>query len=276
MDKFEPKLIGFLCNWCTSAAADLAGVSRLQYPPNIVNIRVMCSGSVDPMYVLAALFEGADGVLVGGCHPGDCHYLSGNYYAERRMKLLFRFLEALGIEKQRLRLEWISASEGAKFSQVVTDFTEEIRTLGPLSLKGPKKVEEIEYSRLARVIAVLGSAGKLFWDEPKCMVDLIQHFLNYVQKESCGECVPCRIGTKRMQELIQKIVSETITEEEKIILKEIAEVIGPSSKCDLGKIAGKSLMYVLKYCKDDISAHLGGRCAQSIGSNSGWEAIVAH
>jgi F420-non-reducing hydrogenase iron-sulfur subunit len=136
-EDFEPKIIGFLCNWCAYAGADLAGVSRIQYPPNIRIIRVMCSGRVDPSFILEALKNGADGVLVAGCHlPSDCHYISGNFKALRRMKLLKRVLEQFGIESERVRLEWISASEGEKFATVVKDMVEQIRKLGPNPLKG--------------------------------------------------------------------------------------------------------------------------------------------
>jgi F420-non-reducing hydrogenase iron-sulfur subunit len=131
MADFEPKIVGFLCNWCTSAAADLAGTSRFQYPPNIRPIRVMCSGSVDSSYVLKALLDGADAVLVGGCHPGDCHYVSGNYKARRRIALLKRVLDTLGLQPERVQLEWISASEGKKFANYVTEMTEKVRALGP-------------------------------------------------------------------------------------------------------------------------------------------------
>jgi len=129
---FEPKIIGFLCNWCSYAGADLAGVSRIQYPPNIRIIRVMCSGRIDPAFVLEAFKDGADGVLVAGCHlPSDCHYISGNFKALRRITLLKRALSEFGIEPERLRLEWISASEGDKFASVVRDMVEEIKNLGP-------------------------------------------------------------------------------------------------------------------------------------------------
>lgn len=129
--EFEPKMIGFLCRWCTSAAADLAGVSRIQYPPNMVNIRVMCSGAVDMMYILKALLEGADGVLIGGCHPGDCHYLNGNYKARRRITILKTILKTFGLEEDRVRLEWIAASEGKRFANVITEMTSAIKGLGP-------------------------------------------------------------------------------------------------------------------------------------------------
>ena len=134
-ETFEPKIVGFLCNWCSYAGADLAGTSRIQYPPNIRIIRVMCSGSVDSMYILRALLEGADGVFVGGCHPGDCHYIDGNYKARRRMVLLQNILDTLGLEKERVWLRWISASEGQKFASVVTDFVGELKKIGPNPLK---------------------------------------------------------------------------------------------------------------------------------------------
>jgi F420-non-reducing hydrogenase iron-sulfur subunit len=130
-EDFEPKIVGFLCNWCSYAGADLAGTSRIQYPPNIRIIRVMCSGSVDSMYILRALLEGADGVFVGGCHPGDCHYIDGNYKARRRMVLLENILNSLGLEKERVWLRWISASEGQKFADTMKEMTEAIRKLGP-------------------------------------------------------------------------------------------------------------------------------------------------
>ncbi len=144
---FEPKILGFACNWCTYAGADLAGVSRFQYPPNIRMIRVMCSGRVEPLFILKAFAIGADGVLVGGCHPGDCHYMKGNYKARRRIELTKRLLGQFGIEPERLRLEWISASEGKRFAEVVTDFTKEIKELGPSPLKLQGNPERSKGSR---------------------------------------------------------------------------------------------------------------------------------
>jgi len=132
---FEPKIIGIFCNWCTYAAADLAGVSRMQYSPNIRIIRVMCSGRIHPEFIIYAFKNGADGVLIGGCHPGDCHYIEGNYKNLRRYLLLKKLLKQFGIEEERLRLEWISASEADKFVRVVNEFTETIRKLGPIPLK---------------------------------------------------------------------------------------------------------------------------------------------
>ena len=132
-EKYQPKVIGFLCNWCSYAGADVAGTSRMGYPPNIRIIRVPCSGRVDPLFVLKCFQRGADGVLVSGCHPGDCHYTDGNYHARRRFALLGDFLNYLGIDKERLRVEWVSASEGQRFADLVSDFTTELANLGPRS-----------------------------------------------------------------------------------------------------------------------------------------------
>lgn len=136
-ESFTPKIVAFFCNWCTYLAADLAGTSRLRYAPNIRVVRVMCSGRVDPQFVLEAFAHGADGVLIGGCHPGDCHYQEGNYKALRRYHLLRRMLEQMGIEPERFRLEWISASEGERLKTVVNDMVEKVRALGPLGGSRP-------------------------------------------------------------------------------------------------------------------------------------------
>jgi len=134
-ETFEPVIIGFCCNWCSYAGADLAGVSRQQYPPNLRIIRVMCSGMVHPNLVIDALTKGADGVLICGCHIGDCHYLEGNVKAENRKEAIELMLEDFGIEPQRFRLEWISASEGPRFAEVVRQMTETVRALGPSMYK---------------------------------------------------------------------------------------------------------------------------------------------
>ena len=127
--------MGFLCRWCAYTGADLAGTSRIKYPPNVTPIRVNCSGRVDPTFVLKALASGADGVLIAGCHPGDCHYTSGNVKTIRRFKLLQRMLNQFGVEKERVRLEWVSASEGERYARIVESMTKEIRSLGPLEWK---------------------------------------------------------------------------------------------------------------------------------------------
>ena len=130
-EKFEPKIVAFLCKWCSSAGSDLAGVSRMQYPPNVVPIQVMCSGSVSPLYIFNAFKKGADGVLVSGCHPGDCHYIKGNYYARRRIALVKDLLEFVGLEPERFQMSWVSAAEGKKYTQIITDFVDVLKPLGP-------------------------------------------------------------------------------------------------------------------------------------------------
>lgn len=129
--EFEPKIVAFLCKWCSSAGSDLAGVSRMVYPPNVVPITVMCSGSVSPLYIFSAFNKGADGVLVSGCHPGDCHYIKGNFYARRRIALVKKMLEFTGLEPERFQMSWVSAAEGTKYTQIIKDFVEEIKPLGP-------------------------------------------------------------------------------------------------------------------------------------------------
>jgi F420-non-reducing hydrogenase iron-sulfur subunit len=141
MSDFEPNIIGFLCNWCSYAGADLAGTSRIKYPPNIKSIRVMCSGRVDSVLILEALKKGADGVLIAGCHPGDCHYQSGNYKTNRRIKLLKKLLSDMGVEPERVRFEYVSASEGQKFAAVVTDFVDELKKLGPSKIKEQLEIQ---------------------------------------------------------------------------------------------------------------------------------------
>lgn len=133
-EDFEPRILAFCCNWCSYSGADLCGVSRFQYPPNIRIIRVMCSGRVEPIFVLKAFKAGMDGVMVLGCHPGDCHYISGNESAKVQMEKTFELCRSLGIDEGRMKLEWVSASEGKRFSEVVTEFTEQIRRLGPTGL----------------------------------------------------------------------------------------------------------------------------------------------
>ena len=135
-DLWEPKVIAFLCNWCSYAGADLAGTGRIQYPPNIRIIRVPCSGRINPLYIIKALAEGVDGVMVSGCHPGDCHYLSGNMYARRRFAVLKRLLTNAGIEPDRVHFTWVSASEGGRFAAVVKEVVEKVRKLGPNKILG--------------------------------------------------------------------------------------------------------------------------------------------
>ena len=149
---FEPKIICFFCKWCTYAGADLAGTSRKQYAPNGVVLRVNCSGRIDPQHILWAFREGADGVLIGGCHPGDCHYQDGNYNTMRRVSIMKPMLEALGIESERLCLDWISAAEGDKVVRVMDEFVETVRDLGPLNLDLTDRLSGAEAPEGAEVV----------------------------------------------------------------------------------------------------------------------------
>ncbi len=139
-EKFEPKIVDFFCNWCTYMAADSAGISRMKYAPNARVVRLMCSGRIDPQFVLEAFAKGADGVLIGGCHPGDCHYQEGNYKTLRRVRLLKRVLREMGIEEDRFRLEWISAAEADRLRTTMNDMVEKVRALGPLRLNAREAV----------------------------------------------------------------------------------------------------------------------------------------
>ena len=138
MSAEEPSIIGFLCNWCSYAGADLAGISRIKYPPNLKAIRVMCTGRLNPLFVLKSFQLGADGVLIAGCHPGDCHYVNGNYKSERRIHLLKKLVQQAGLEPERIRLEWISASEGSKLAEVMKEYVEVLKKIGPNPLRYSK------------------------------------------------------------------------------------------------------------------------------------------
>ena len=142
-EEFRPKIVAFCCNWCSYAGADLAGSSRLSYPADVKIIRVPCSCRVNPMFILRAFEKGADGVIMCGCHPGDCHYSTGNYYARRRMTLLFSMLDYIGVENGRTRVEWVSAAEGVKFSQTMNEFVEKIHSLGKKREIGGYKMQEL-------------------------------------------------------------------------------------------------------------------------------------
>jgi F420-non-reducing hydrogenase iron-sulfur subunit len=138
-NKFEPRIVAFLCKWCSYTGADLAGTSRIKYPANVVPIKVMCSGRIDPTFILKSFADGADGVLICGCHPGDCHYNEGNYNMQKRAPMIKKMLKGFNIEPERFRLEWVSAAEGDKFAEVVRDMTDEVRNLGPLGFKELKE-----------------------------------------------------------------------------------------------------------------------------------------
>ncbi len=141
MSDFQPNIVAFLCNWCSYAGADLAGTSRIEYPPNVKVIRTMCTGRINPLFVVNALQQGADGVLVSGCHPGDCHYMQGNYLARRRITMIKKLLEFLGVEPERVRMSFVSASEGLKFRDVIAEVTTSIQKLGPFENFNRRKID---------------------------------------------------------------------------------------------------------------------------------------
>lgn len=165
MSEFNPRIVGFLCNWCGYAGADLAGTSRLSYPTNIRIIRVMCSGRVEPVFILNAFENGADGVLVAGCHPGDCHYRSGNNYAEKRIEKTKKLLDLVGIGSDRLRLEWISAAEGEKFASVIKDFTEKLRRKGPNPLGKTSEIRTRQHNTTESINDILKRTNALYCQE---------------------------------------------------------------------------------------------------------------
>lgn len=156
---WTPRIVAFFCNWCTYTAADLAGVSRLKYASNVRVIRLMCSGRVDPQFILDALARGADGVLIGGCHPGDCHYVEGNYKMLRRFELLKRMLADFGIEAPRVRLEWISAAEGEKVKTVINEMTRQLQALGPLGMPQKFGAWDQELEHLAQAVQARDAAA---------------------------------------------------------------------------------------------------------------------
>ena len=214
---FEPRILGFLCNWCSYAGADLAGVSRFQYPPTIRVIRVMCSGRVDPSLVLRAFSRGIDGVMILGCHPGDCHYATGNYYARSRAKVLAGLLELTGLNPDRLTLDWVSAGEGERFATLVTQFTERIEALGPLGQSEALALEE----RSAR----LGAATRVVADER--LRWLVGRELELIAK---GDVYGCELDQKEYDDLLNATLASEylrqrlmlITAEQPMSVKEMA------------------------------------------------------
>jgi len=218
---FEPKILGFCCNWCSYAGADLAGVSRIQYAPNIRIIRVMCSGRVDPIFVFDAFSKGIDGVLVLGCHLGDCHYIRGNYEAINMINVTAKVLEHIGINSKRLVLDWVSASEGARFAEVVTKFTQQIRELGPLGIAEGKSDEEMEFGLSAAKMAVQGE--KLRWVASK-QTEFMTHGNKYGELFTRHEMNRVLEGVIIDEVAISKILS--LLEEKPLSVKEISERVG--------------------------------------------------
>jgi len=225
--EWEPKIIGFLCNWCSYAGADLCGVSRYQYPTNIRPVRVMCSTRISPHLVLDIFRAGADGVLLGGCHLNDCHYISGNFYTEKRVRLMMRLLEDAGVEPARLRLEWVSASEGEKFSKVVTDFTEQVRKLGPSKVK--------KDNVLASKVAAADGASETFR-----LRALVGKELNLETKGNV-------YGNKLEKTELEKLIDQATKEEfERSLILELASK-KPISVKELGRVMNVPTDRVLRH-----------------------------
>ena len=225
---YQPKIIGFLCNWCSYAGADLAGVSRFNYPPNLRIIRVMCSGRIDPKFIITALERGLDGVLVAGCHPGDCHYLSGNYQAKYKILMTTKVLEKIGFNIKRLRLEWISASEGRKFADLITEFTEEISDLGPSPVKS-----DLILRKLLSHTKQICSDFRLRW--------IISRAWDLVEIENAhGEKIP----EEKFEEILDRIIDTELT------IVKILDLIE-----DKG-LSADEISQVLKIPTEEIMAHL--------------------
>ena len=205
MSKFKPKILGFLCNWCSYAGADLAGVSRIQYSPNIRIIRVMCSGRVDPIFIAEALSRNIDGVLVLGCHPGDCHYISGNYEAEMKINLLSKLLKIIGYS-ERLRLDWVSAAEGNRFAQLVNEFNEHIENLGPNPIRDKKLRSNITDDFKAVKSALSDSRLRILVAREREIINEGNVYNEIIPKEEYEEILDDAIHNEFIrQKIIQKI-----------------------------------------------------------------------
>jgi coenzyme F420-reducing hydrogenase delta subunit/NAD-dependent dihydropyrimidine dehydrogenase PreA subunit len=235
---FEPKILGFLCNWCCYAGADLAGVSRYQYPPNIRVIRVMCSGRVDPAFIFRAFSKGADGVFIGGCWLGECHYVTeGNYEALNMTNLCKKLLEQIGLNPERLRIEWVSASEGIRFAEIVTNFTKQLKELGPLGIGEGKEPEQLKLDLEAAESYARKKLVSYYIDPDKCQACMIclkkcpagaiiggknqVHVIDQEKCIGCGICLqvcPPRFGA--VKRILAEPVPPPIPEEARIIVRE--------------------------------------------------------
>lgn len=221
MSEFEPKIMAFLCNWCSYAGADLAGVSRLQYPPTVRIIRTMCSGRIDPIIVLEMLARGADGVLVLGCHPGDCHYIEGNYQAERRINAIKKLMSQTSINPDRLRLEWVSASEGERFAEIVKEFTNQVKAIG----RSPLAEEKPDTSALQEILAAKAAMAdfrlRALVNKERKLIEEGNIYGEKVSQEEFDNLVDSAISAEYVRSRIL-----LLTKEESLSIKEIANRIG--------------------------------------------------
>jgi len=250
---FEPKIVGFLCNWCSYAGADLAGVSRIQYPTNIRIIRVMCSGRIDPVFVLEAFVNGSDGVIVMGCHPGDCHYIEGNMYAERKARMLKKLIAETGLESERFRLEWVSASEGARFAEIVREFIDQIKKVGPSPLSG----DNLNHAMLENLLAakrvaedfrlrVLVGRERELVEKKNVYGDVVpqERFDDLLDEAIKAEYVRSKIYNLLEKEpLSVKVLSKNLSLEPQEVLRHIV-VMRRRGVVGLERIEGTTPMYV--------------------------------
>jgi coenzyme F420-reducing hydrogenase delta subunit/predicted transcriptional regulator len=218
MSSFEPKIIGFLCNWCSYAGADLAGVSRIQYPTNIRVVRVMCSGRIDPVIPLEVFMKGADGVIVLGCHPADCHYVEGNIYEEKKVKMLKKLLALTGLEPDRLRLDWVSASEGQRFADIVNEFTEHMKKLGPSPVSGKKQDEKIMVNLCAARNAVADFRLRLLVGRERELTEKTNVYNEKISQEKYDELLEQAVETEFVQQKIH-----VLTQAEPLPIRALAE-----------------------------------------------------
>ena len=239
--EFEPKILGFLCNWCCYAGADLAGVSRYQYPTNMRVIRVMCSGRVDPSFIFRAFAKGADGVFIGGCWLGECHYVTeGNYSALEMTKLCKKLMEQIGLNPERLRIEWVSASEGIRFAELVTDFTKQLKKLGPIGIGEGKDLGQLKLDLEAAESYARKKLISYYIDPEKCKACMIclrkcpveaiiggKNQIHVIDQEKCIGCGICfqscppRFGA--VKRILAEPVPPSIPEEARIIAREGGE-----------------------------------------------------
>jgi F420-non-reducing hydrogenase iron-sulfur subunit len=222
--EFEPKILGLLCNWCCYAGADLAGVSRYQYPTNIRVIRVMCSGRVDPAFVFRAFSRGADGVLIGGCWLGECHYASeGNYHALEMTKACKKLMEQIGLNPERLRIEWVSASEGIRFAEIVTNFTKQLKEMGPLGIGEGKDPEQLKKDLEAAEIYARKKLTSYYIDPDKCQGCMIclrkcpveaivggKNQIHVIDQEKCIGCGICFQSCPPRFGAVKRILAEPV------------------------------------------------------------------
>jgi len=240
---FEPKILGFLCNWCSYAGADLAGVSRIQYPPNIRVIRVMCSGRVDPKFIFTGLQVGIDGIIVMGCHPGDCHYIEGNYEAEVKFKMVKLLLSLVDLQ-DRVHLEWVSASEGVRFGEVVTSFTESIKKLGPSPLSGENFDQQLLEELKAIELAAGGERLRALVARKRIIMEEGNIYGEKISQEELDEILISAIEDEFLrQQILLKLKNEPLS------VKDLSQLLNIDSSVILKHIISLKARNLIDYIK---------------------------